>query len=144
MCGDLGRGNRRRIDPSPLRKNEYQVTTVDDDETGSKILDGEVSFDFIMLNHHLPDLGGITQPQRIKVYADLRHIPVVVKIVLDGLNSICERLAVSTSYYLTKPNQPSLQNTVVEVLCMARFAQRSVPKINGRRKILYSFANSID
>jgi len=94
----------REILAENLGYEGYQVVEADSGEAAWKLIDATPDrFDAILLDRMMPDMDGIEILRRVKMRADMRHVPVIMQTGMTADADVLEGLQAGAYYYLTKP-----------------------------------------
>ena len=126
----------------------YSVDTAADGVEGwEKISQAENSFDLILLDKNMPRMNGIELLLQLKAHSRLADVPVVMLSGAGEPEQISEGLAVGAFYYLTKPTQlhvleSVIKNTLLDAKHRLELRTRLSQQINGlllvrRAEIVY-------
>ena len=79
------------------------------------------SFDLLLLDLNMPDIGGIEVVEFVRSQDRLRHVPIIIVTTRGDDDSKAKALAVGATRYLTKPFAPDIiQSEVNSVLSAAK------------------------
>jgi len=83
-------------------------------------------FDVILLDRMMPDMDGMEVLRRIKAHPVLLHLPVIFQTALASKEDIAEGMRAGAHYYLTKPFEEEVLQSVVRTAVHDRMEYRRV------------------
>ena len=87
-----------------LSEEGYAVVEADSGEAAWRLIDAEPErFDAILLDRMMPDMDGIEILRRVKMRAEMMHVPVIMQTGMASDADVLEGLQAGAYYYLTKP-----------------------------------------
>lgn len=104
-----------------LLGDRYQVTTAENGEEAWSILVRDPGFDVVVADRMMPELGGLELLGRMQLHPQLRHVPVVIETAASDRDQIAEGIRAGAQYYLTKP----LDGVLLESMVRAAAADRA-------------------
>ncbi len=96
-----------------LQAGPYDVVTACDGVEAWHRLESEAGFDVVVLDRMMPRLGGIELLTRMKEHPHLHHLPVIVETAAADQADIAEGIRAGAHYYLTKPLDGSVLESMV-------------------------------
>jgi adenylate cyclase len=96
-----------------LTREGHQVVTAENGAQALALCESE-TFDLILLDLIMPEIGGFEVLQRLKASERNRHIPVIVISALDELDSVIRCIEAGAEDYLPKPFDPILLRTRID------------------------------
>lgn len=100
---------RRRLSS----KNYNVIFTTNGRKAIDVLQSGEYAFSTIILDRSMPEVDGMGVLAYIKSDPKLKDIPVILQTALSDSQSVTEGIAAGAFYYLTKPYQKDLLNSIV-------------------------------
>lgn len=96
-----------------LESGPYEVATACDGVDAWHRLENDAGFDVVVLDLMMPRLGGLELLARMKGHARLHHVPVIVETAAADRADIAEGIRAGAHYYLTKPLDGSVLESMV-------------------------------
>ena len=98
------------LDDSP-----YDLQTAGDGAIAWSILESQPdSFDAVLLDRMMPNMGGIEVIQRMKEHPELRGVPVIMQTAAASKDDVVSGLQAGAYYYLTKPFEEGVLRSIVD------------------------------
>lgn len=98
-----------------LEDSNYRLSFAEDGNIAWKILESDPeSFDVVLLDRMMPNLGGMEVLARIKRHPVLANCPVILQTARAAAEDVIEGMAAGAYYYLTKPFKEELLRSVVD------------------------------
>ncbi len=91
----------------------YEVSTAADGEEAWSLLESSSSVDVVVADRMMPRLGGLELLGRMKSHPRLRHLPVIIETAAADRDQVAEGIAAGATYYLTKPLDGALLESMV-------------------------------
>ncbi len=107
----------RRILTFVLQTRGYKVLTAEDGHQAKQILSGNTTIDLIILDIHMPGIGGFELLQHLRIQPPWKHTPVLMLSAEATEAEHSQALALGANAYMAKPFKPSdLLNNVEQLL----------------------------
>jgi DNA-binding response OmpR family regulator len=112
-----------------LANEDYRLVTAADGEQAKVLLEKEPDkYLTVVLDWDMPKMNGIELLAWIKAQPALEDIPVVMQTAMDSSEQIREGIDAGAFYYLTKPFDKKLFNSVVRAALMDSRSKRALLK----------------
>jgi CheY-like chemotaxis protein/anti-sigma regulatory factor (Ser/Thr protein kinase) len=119
-----------------LQRERYETETAEDGVEAFHLLERDPwRYDVILLDRHMPRLGGVELLQWLKGNAELRSLPVILQTASDSRADLIEAMKGGAFYYLTKPYDVEVLLTVVATAARDRASYRQLQTVARRSEM---------
>ncbi|MBL8472018.1 MAG: response regulator [Rhodocyclaceae bacterium] len=123
-----------------LSEQGYEVHTEPDGQAAwERLSGGDTNFATIILDREMPRMNGITLLRNIKATPAIADVPVVIETGTSDAASVREGLDAGAYYYLTKPLQIELLQTIVRAAVEQFNQRRDMRQSMGEAERAYTF-----
>ncbi len=112
-----------------LAETQFEVDAVESGEAAWQALNGERSFDLVLLDRMMPGIDGIEVLRRIRAESRLSDLPVIMQTAAATPNQVREGLQAGAHYYLTKPFE---QGALLAIMRSALEGRRNAKSLRAR------------
>lgn len=110
-----------------LEEGNYKLSTAENGAAAWQMLESEPqSFDVILLDRMMPEMGGMEVLAKIKEHPVLTHCPVILQTARASKEDIKEGMQAGAYYYLTKPFEEEMLFSVVETAVRDRLEYKGL------------------
>jgi DNA-binding response OmpR family regulator len=89
-----------------LEKKDFVLTFANNGEEGLKIINGDPSFDAVLLDIMMPGIDGLQVLRAIKDNSATKHVPVIMLTALAQENVVLQGVKLGAKDYIRKPFHP--------------------------------------
>lgn len=126
-----------------LSKEGYEVDRAEDGKAAFHQLELDPwRYDVVLLDRHMPRLGGLELLQWLKHNSELRSVPVIIQTASDSRADLLEAMRSGAYYYLTKPYDVEVLLTVVSTAARDRANYRQLQSVARRATAATSLLRS--
>ena len=116
-----------------LSGEAYELDRAEDGVQAFHLLEADPwRYDVVLLDRHMPRLGGLELLQWLKRNSDLRSIPIIVQTASDSRADLLEAMRLGAYYYVTKPYDVEILLTVVKTAIRDRANYRQLQTVARR------------
>jgi DNA-binding response OmpR family regulator/anti-sigma regulatory factor (Ser/Thr protein kinase) len=112
-----------------LAETQFEVDAVESGEAAWQALNGDRSFDLVLLDRMMPGIDGMEVLRRIKADSRLSDLPVIMQTAAATPNQVREGLQAGAHYYLTKPFE---QGALLAIMRSALEGRRNARSLRTR------------
>lgn len=109
--------------------SQCEVEAVESGEAAWQALNGDRSFDLVLLDRMMPGIDGMEVLRRIKAESRLSDLPVIMQTAAATPNQVREGLQAGAHYYLTKPFE---QGALLAIMRSALEGRRNAESLRAR------------
>ncbi|HJQ37561.1 MAG TPA: response regulator [Thermoanaerobaculia bacterium] len=108
----------------------YALDRAGDGLAAFELLEANPSrFDVVLVDRHMPRMGGLELLERLKQNPELKSIPVIVQTASNARSDLLEAMRSGASYYLTKPYDVEMLRIVVRTAARDRASYRQLQAV---------------
>lgn len=123
-----------------LSEQGYEVHTEPDGQAAwDRLCAGDTDFATIILDREMPRMDGMTLLRKIKATPSLAQVPVVIETATSDSASVREGLDSGAYYYLTKPLQIELLQSIVHAAVEQFHQHLAIRQSMGEAERAYTF-----
>jgi DNA-binding response OmpR family regulator len=89
-----------------LEKKDFVLTFANNGEEGLKIINGDPTFDAVLLDIMMPGIDGLQVLRAIKDNSATKHVPVIMLTALAQENVVLQGVKLGAKDYIRKPFHP--------------------------------------
>ncbi len=126
-----------------LEEGHYRLSTAENGATAWQMLEAEPqSFDVILLDRMMPEMGGMEVLAKIKEHPVLTHCPVILQTARAAKEDILEGMQAGAYYYLTKPFEENMLFSVVDTAVRDRLQYKELQHQLEEKNVALGLINS--
>lgn len=126
-----------------LEDSDYDLSFAHDGLEAINILEANPSkFDTVLLDRMMPNMSGMETLERMRMHPQLVHVPVILQTAAASNQDIVDGLKAGAYYYLPKPFETDLLNTVIESALNERYRYKLLQNdINTNTQMMQSMGS---
>ena len=126
-----------------LEEGNFRLSTAENGIQALEILESEPqSFDVILLDRMMPEMGGMEVLAKIKEHPVLTHCPVILQTARAAKEDILEGMQAGAYYYLTKPFEENMLFSVVDTAVRDRLQYKELQHQLEEKNVALGLINS--
>ncbi len=126
-----------------LEEGNFRLSTAENGIQALEILESEPqSFDVILLDRMMPEMGGMEVLAKIKEHPVLTHCPVILQTARAAKEDILEGMQAGAYYYLTKPFEENMLFSVVDTAVRDRLQYKELQHQLEEKNLALGLINS--